>query len=336
MNEFRVKQRSSQLKQQDSAVSKEVTAASTAYHDLLNRVNKLSDRFLRVGGKSKDYNDAVDRAKKWLAATEPKVAKMCSEPIGAEPQVVQDQMNRAKALHSEIVINGKLIEDAKNAAAALLQSLGDEMSRDERRQIEQTPKELQQRYDAILNATLNWCNDLEGALAQSQGVQDALNNLAGWLDGAEDQLKALNKPASLIRDRLDEQMRQLKVLQADVESKEGSIQQMSRAAQDFVNSSKNVRESKKIEAKVKETQAKFQGLVKAVQARAMLLNDVSAGLDGFTTSVEAFDVWYIEVIDILESRDMLTMDDDASAAQASLPYCLHFTKVRTRYGHYLF
>ena len=127
LNEFRVKQRSSQLKQQDSAVSKEVTAASTAYHDLLNRVNKLSDRFLRVGGKSKDYNDAVDRAKKWLAATEPKVAKMCSEPIGAEPQVVQDQMNRAKALHSEIVINGKLIEDAKNAAAALLQSLGDEM-----------------------------------------------------------------------------------------------------------------------------------------------------------------------------------------------------------------
>ena len=94
-----------------------------------------------------------------------------------------------------------------------MQSLGDEMSPAERRQIEQTPKELQQRYDAILNATLNWTNDLEAALAQSQGVQDALNNLAGWLDGAEDQLKALNKPASLIRDRLDEQMRQLKVLQ---------------------------------------------------------------------------------------------------------------------------
>ena len=93
---------------------------------------------------------------------------------------------------------------------------------------------------------------------------------------------------------------------------------MGRAAADFVNSSKNVRESKKIEAKVKETQQKFQGLVKAVQSRAMLLNDVSAGLDGFTTSVEAFDVWYIEVIDILESREMLTMDDDASAAQASL------------------
>ena len=74
-----------------------------------------------MGGKSKDYNDAVERAKKWLGATEPKVAKLCNEPIGAEPAVVQDQMNRAKALHSEIVINGKLIEDAKSAANALLQ-----------------------------------------------------------------------------------------------------------------------------------------------------------------------------------------------------------------------
>ena len=35
--------------------------------------------------------------KKWLKDTEPKVSKMCSEPIGAEPRVVEDQLNRAKA-----------------------------------------------------------------------------------------------------------------------------------------------------------------------------------------------------------------------------------------------
>ena len=310
-----MKQRSSQLKPSTSRVSEEVTHASTAYHDLLARVNKLSDRFLRVGGKSKDYNDAVERAKKWLKDTEPKVAKMCNEPIGAEPQVVDEQLTRAKALHSEIIINGKLIEDAKQAASALLASLGDEMSAQEKRQIEQTPLELQQRYNDILNAMGQRCADLEGALAQSQGVQDALNQISGWLDNAEEQLKALSKPASLIRDRLDEQIRQLKVLQADVESREASIQSMNRSAQDFVQSAKNVRESKKIETKVKEVQSKFQNLVKAVNARSMLLNEVSTGLDSFTTNVESFDEWYIEITDILESREMLTMDADQSAAK---------------------
>jgi hypothetical protein len=50
---------------------------------------------------------------------------MCSEPIGAEPRVVEEQLHRAKALHNEIIANGKLIDDAKQAAASLLGSLDD-------------------------------------------------------------------------------------------------------------------------------------------------------------------------------------------------------------------
>ena len=92
LNEFRVKMRSSHLKQTESQVSVEVTQVSEAYHELLARANRLADRFLRVGSKSKDYNDAMERAKRWLKETEPKVSKICSEPIGAEPRVVEDQV----------------------------------------------------------------------------------------------------------------------------------------------------------------------------------------------------------------------------------------------------
>ena len=45
--------RSSHLKQTESQVSVEVTQVSEAYHELLNRANRLADRFLRVGTKSK-------------------------------------------------------------------------------------------------------------------------------------------------------------------------------------------------------------------------------------------------------------------------------------------
>ncbi len=232
LNEFRVKLRASHLKQQESMVSEEVTQATTAYHELLNRANRLADRFSRVGNRSKDYSDAVDRAKRWLKDTEPKVGKMCSEPIGAEPRVVEDQLNRAKALNNEIIANRKLIDDAKQAAANLLSSLDDgQMSPQERRAIEETPRELQERYDAIAEAMANRCAELDSALVASQGVQDALANIAGWLDMADANMKAANKPASLIRDRLDEQIRQIRLLQADIDSHEPSIQKMYQAAQ---------------------------------------------------------------------------------------------------------
>ncbi len=232
LNEFRVKLRAGHLKQAESQVSEEVTHASAAYHELLNRANRLADRFSKVGNRSKDYSDAVERAKRWLKETEPRVSKMCSEPIGAEPRVVEDQLNRAKALNNEIIANRKLIDDAKQAAANLLSSLDDgQMSPQERRAIEQTPRELQDRYDAVAEAMANRCAELDSALVASQGVQDALANIAGWLDMAENNLKALNKPASLIRDRLDEQIRQVRVLQADIDSHEPSIQKMYQAAQ---------------------------------------------------------------------------------------------------------
>jgi dystonin len=156
LNEVRSRLRTGHLKLAESQVSEEVTAASAAYHELLSRANRLSDRFSRVGGRQRDYSDAVDRAKRWLKETEPKVSKICSEPIGAEPRVVEDQLNRAKALNNEIIANRKLIDDARAAAAALLSSLDDgQLSPQERRLIEQTPIELQQRYDAIAEAIAN-------------------------------------------------------------------------------------------------------------------------------------------------------------------------------------
>merc|ERR1712001_220997 len=79
----------------------------------------------------------------------------------------------------------------------------------------------------------------------------------------------------------------------------------------FVQSSKNVRESKKIETKVKEVQTKFQTLVKTVNQRTVFLNEVSTSLDVFTVNVEAFDEWYIEIIELLESPEMLTDETGA-------------------------
>ena len=180
LNEFRSKVRSSALKQSDSIIAKEVSQVGTAYQELLARANQLADRFSRVGNKWGDYNDAVERAKKWLGATEPKVSKMVSEPIGAEPKVVEDQLNRARALNNEIIANEKLISDAKDASVALLGAV--EMSPQERKQIEQTPKELQDRYNALKVAMGTLVADLDTALGQSQGVQAALANIADWLD----------------------------------------------------------------------------------------------------------------------------------------------------------
>merc|ERR1719422_1227125 len=169
------------------------------------------------------------------------------------------------------------------------------MSKEERRAIEQTPVELQQRYDALRVMMAERCADLDSALVACQGVQDALANIASWLDSTDKQLEQIMKPPSLIRERLDEQIRLLKVLQSDVISHEPSINKMYESAQQFIQNSSNVRETK------------------TVQTREGFFNEISQGLHLFTNQVENFEVWYLETIDFLESRELLQMDADESA-----------------------
>ena len=65
----------------------------------------------------------------------------------------------------------------------------------------------------------------DGALNLA-GDPDAIANTASWLDGTDKQPVQIMKLTSLKKERLDDQRRQLKVLQSDVISHEPSIHKM--------------------------------------------------------------------------------------------------------------
>lgn len=107
------------LSAQESPVRNEVSIVTQQYRDLLSRANALSDRLSGVGGRRRDYSDAVEKARMWLREVEPKVKHVLDEPIGGDPKTVEDQLNRAKALNNEFVANGRLIDNAKQVLTLL-------------------------------------------------------------------------------------------------------------------------------------------------------------------------------------------------------------------------
>lgn len=116
MNEFRTSlpQRLPHIEpSKDSVVHNEVSAVKTQYGDLLSRANGLADRLSGVGGRQREYRDALDKARTWLREAEPRAIKVLSEPIGAEPKTVEEQLNKAKTLNNEFVAQGRLIDAAK-------------------------------------------------------------------------------------------------------------------------------------------------------------------------------------------------------------------------------
>lgn len=101
---------------QDSPVRSEVSLVGQQYRDLYNRANNLADRLSGVGGRQREYSDAVDKARQWLRDAEPRALKLLNEPVGADPKIIEEQLHRAKTLNNEFVANGRLIDSAKQVS----------------------------------------------------------------------------------------------------------------------------------------------------------------------------------------------------------------------------
>lgn len=293
---------------QDSPVRNEVTIVTDQYKDLLSRANNLSDRLSGVGGRQRDYHDSLEKARTWLKEVEPKVHRIIGEPIAAEPKQVEDQLSKAKALNNEFLANARLFDNAKASVESLLRSLEGQLTSSEVNQLEEPVRALEDKYRQLANALAEKCQELDTALVQSQGVQDALDGLVAWLNNVESQFKNMQRPASLYKERLDEQQREQRVLQSDLDSHRHSVEAITTSAQDLLITSSNARVTKRIESKLKDVQSRYEKLMDKSLRRGEFLDEIAQALHDFTLETTKFDTWYSQMIEIIESRELTKLD----------------------------
>ncbi|XP_034652271.1 dystonin isoform X30 [Drosophila subobscura] len=287
----------------ESPIRQEVSLVSAQYKDLLNRVNALQDRVSGLGGRQREYQDALDKASEWLRSVHPRVSRLISEPIAGDPKAVQDQMNEAKALHNELLSSGRLVDNAQQALDNLLRSLGGQLSPMEINQLELPIADIKQSYQQLLDNLGEHCKNLDKTLVQSQGVQDALDSLGGWVGQAEDKYKLNLRPASLIKERLQEQIREHKVLLADLQSHQASIDSVQISAKHLLASASNARIAKKVEANLNDVTGKFEKLYEKVNRRGEFLDDVYGRLSRYLDEISTVEQRMGSLQEALDSRE---------------------------------
>ncbi|XP_076672194.1 dystonin-like protein short stop isoform X34 [Andrena cerasifolii] len=293
---------------QDSPIRGEVSIVTAQYKDLLSRANLLSDKLSGVGGRQRDYREALEKARSWLKEVEPKVHRAISESIAAEPKQVEDQLSKAKALNNEMLANERLVENVKVTVDALLRSLDGQLTPKEVDELEEPARALEDKYKQLTNAIGEKCQELDAALVRSQGVQDALDSLVLWLNNIEGQFKNIQRPASLQKERLEEQQRDQRLLQSDLDSHRLSVEAVASSARDLLSNSSNARIAKRIEGKLKDVQGRFEKLMDKSLRRGEFLEEITQALGDFLVETTKFDSWYAHMIEALESRDLSKLD----------------------------
>ncbi|XP_033156688.1 dystonin isoform X15 [Drosophila mauritiana] len=291
------------LSSAESPIRQEVSLVSAQYKDLLNRVNALQDRVSGLGGRQREYQDALDKANEWMRSVHPRVSRIISEPIAGDPKGVQDQMNEAKALHNELLSSGRLVDNAQQALDNLLRSLGGQLSPMEINQLELPIADLKNNYQQLLDNLGEHCKTLDKTLVQSQGVQDALDSLVGWVNQAEDKFKMNLRPASLIKERLQEQIREHKVLLADLQSHQASIDSVQVSAKHLLASASNARIAKKVESNLNDVTVKFEKLYEKANKRGEFLDDVYNRLSRYLDEISTVEQRMASLQEALDSRE---------------------------------
>ncbi|XP_075166809.1 dystonin-like protein short stop isoform X24 [Haematobia irritans] len=305
------------LASSESPIRQEVSLVSAQYKDLMNRVNALQDRISGLGGRQREYQEALDKANEWLRSAQPRVSRVIAEPIAGDPKSVQEQMNEAKALHNELLSNGRLVDNAQQALDSLLYSLGGQLSPMEINQLEIPVADLKDKYQKILDSLGEHCKTLDKTLVQSQGVQEALDNLGNWVNQAEDKFKLQLRPASLIKERLQEQIREHKSLLADMQSHQASIDSVQSSAKHLMSTASNARIAKKVETNLNDVTTKFDKLYDKVVKRGEFLDDVYNRLVKYMDEISGIEQEVVSLQDALDNRDtnLLSSEDLARRMQ---------------------
>lgn len=295
----------------ESSIRQEVSLASAHYKDLMNRVNALQDRISGLTGRQREYQESIDKVNEWLRSIRPHVLRIISDPIGEDSKSVQEQMSEAKALYNELLSNGRLVDYAQQTLDSLLRTLGAQLNPAEIKLLEAPITELKESYQGLLDSLGEHCKNLDRTLVQSQGVQDALESLSNWVTQAEEKYKLQLRLASLIKERLQEQMREHKAFLADVQSHQVSIDSVYSSAHLLVKAALSARIAKMVENNLNDITNKFNRLFDKAVKRGEFFDDVYDKLCRYLDEITNVEQGIGSLQEAIDSRDttLLTTED---------------------------
>ena len=122
LNEFRysLPRRLGAIDGSEYIVKSEVSDLSKDYYELLERVNALSDRLSGLSDKQRNFAEAYDKASRWLNEVKRSAQKLLDEQVAAEPRAIQDQLDRVRALSTEVNSQARLIDNVRHTGRAFL------------------------------------------------------------------------------------------------------------------------------------------------------------------------------------------------------------------------
>ncbi|KAJ8248180.1 hypothetical protein GJAV_G00239220 [Gymnothorax javanicus] len=206
-----------------TAVKDRLDTAAGRYKAVHSQCNQLGSNLKDVVERYRKYQDAAGGLQDWLNSAEKEAARQQSEPIAADPQTLQKQLEETKALQAESSGRQASVDALRKTADALISSEGDLLTNQD--EILETVDEVAERYDGLSKVVSERHEKLQVTLTRSLSVQDGLDEMLHWMDGVEESLRReeqIPPTSTAIGDALSKEA----ALEQDLASRQSSMATM--------------------------------------------------------------------------------------------------------------
>ncbi|XP_067867361.1 LOW QUALITY PROTEIN: microtubule-actin cross-linking factor 1-like [Heterodontus francisci] len=194
--------------------------AKDRYSSLHSKCNKLGSHLTNMLEKYQHFQEIANGLNLWLENSETTGDELLSETISSDPQSLQKQLESIKVLQGDLAEHQVTVETLQIASKSLL-SLDDDLVPNQD-QIQQRTDSITQRYENLSKVVSEHNEKVQMSIAQSQNVQEGLDNLLDWLEDVEKNLKNQDNllvSSAAIQDTLAQNTK----LKQDITSHQSSI-----------------------------------------------------------------------------------------------------------------
>uniref|UniRef100_A0A4W3HHW7 Microtubule actin crosslinking factor 1 n=1 Tax=Callorhinchus milii TaxID=7868 RepID=A0A4W3HHW7_CALMI len=197
--------------------------AKNRYNTLHSKCNKLGTHLTNMLEKYQHFQEVANGLTSWLQRSETTAGKLVSETISSDSQSLQKQLENIKVLQGDLTEHQDSVTKLQKAAEVLFiyhcfVFLSESVS---------------QRYDALSKIVSERNEKVQISVAQSQSVQQGLDNLLEWLENVERSSKtkdSISASSTAIQDALTQNSK----LKQDIAGHQSSINTIQKMVSGFI------------------------------------------------------------------------------------------------------
>ncbi|KYO25812.1 hypothetical protein Y1Q_0023620 [Alligator mississippiensis] len=251
-------------------VKSKLDDATQRYTTLHTKCTKLGSHLNTLLDHYQQFQEVAEALRTWLRDSDAAVAKLLSEPVSSDPAVLQKQLASARHLQGDLAEHQVPVEKLQKASRSLLEIKG-EPAPDHKR-VQETTESIVSHFQRLSQQMAERADLLQKAIAQSQSVQEGLDNMLQSMAEIERNMGA-EQPASLSSLSIQESLATNAKLKQDIARQKSSLEATREMVTRFMETADSATASA-LQGKLAEVTEHFNRLCRQQQEKENALKDL--------------------------------------------------------------